>query len=451
MSPSANAKQKINVEYSAWAAECIADKTTDVLWVHGGLGCGKTFGAVQIHDNWVLENPKCKASWFIEPTHGKVEDTAIPAWYEWFEKLELLEGKDFRVYRSKPQKLVIQTSGGQHTVYFHSADRPQLMVGNKIGFFTLDEAGDSKYDVFERATTRRRDRTANYLQSLVIGAPQGLNWFSDKADFQGYDEERNEKSFELWTEDNAHNLAPGYIDSCLKAFGHNPAKVKSWLYGQFTPFHEGQAYIEYDPSVDRHNLRADPRVPLYMCWDFNVSPLAWVAGQRRYVETQDSSGHKLCSVGNSSGESQLIVDACVEFIARFDPEIFRATPIRVTGDATGAARSVRARGTNYDEIRDVLTEFYDDVKIITPRVNPAVDVRVEQVNKAFSYGLAAVHIDDEKLNQSLLRTAWKANTRQLAKGSGDDVTHWADAWGYWIYEEMHKQNLRKIPRRKIIY
>ena len=117
----------------------------------------------------------------------------------------------------------------------------------------------------------------------------------------------------------------------------------------------------------------------------------------------------------------------------------------------GASRSVRAKGTNYDEIRLILKDYYNDVKIVTPRTNPLVDLRVEAVNKAFSYGATLVHNDDEMLSRSLLRTAWKPNTRQLVKGSGDDITHWGDAWGYWVFEEIRKENLRKIPVRKIIY
>jgi len=454
VSQSANATKPIQIEYADWVSDCIDDQTTDVLWVHGGLGCGKTFGAVQIHDNWILENLRCKASWFIEPTHGKVEDTAIPAWLEWFDLIEAREGRDFKLYRSKPQKLLIRTGKQKkdwHTIYFHSADRPNLMVGNKIGFFTLDEAGDAKFEVFERATTRRRDLNASYLQSLVVGAPQGLNWFADYANFVDYDSQKNERSFELWTEDNAHHLAPGYIESCLKVFGHNTSKVNSWLYGKFTSFHEGQAYPEYNDQKDRHSLDPDPNLPLHVCWDWNVQPLAWVATQNRYVDN-DSLIKAICTMGESDGTSGLISEACVDFISRFNPRRgWKRTPIKIQGDATGKARSVRKAGTNFDEVERIFREFYDNVEVIAPSSNPGVEVRVETVNRAFSYGRFLIHVNDEQTSRSFLSTTWKENERKLSKPSDDRITHYSDAVGYDVFWQLHDEDLAKIPRRKIIY
>lgn len=437
------------IELHWFAADMVEDKTTDVFWIHGGVGSAKSFGAVQKLYSWILDNAACPMSWWILPTHAKVKDAGIPKWLEWFDLIGLVENKHYELRLSAPCEIRLKHGKLTHTLVFQSADRPRLMVANQIGAFVLSEAGQVTYEVFERATTRRRDKRASYLQSIVEGQPEGMNWFADKANFDGYDEKRNEKSYELWTEDNAHNLAPGYIEACLKAFGHNQAKVESWLYGKFRNFFEGQAYSEYKSDRDRHSSEAEFTSPIVLSWDFNVHPLAWVAMQRKRFEESGKARFKTLSVGESSGRSNLIMEACAEFIHQFPPGRFGRTPIRVTGDATGYARSVRASGSNYDEIKSYLKEYYQSVEVITPKVNPEVTVRIEAVNKAFSYGAALIGESHDNLNRSLINTCWETGTKKLKKPSGDDWTHWADAWGYGLCQLLDIERLDQINLPKI--
>lgn len=431
----------------------IGDTTTDVFFVHGGVGSAKSYGAVQKHYSWMLDNFDCRFSWYILPTHAKIEDTAIPKWQEWFSKLGLSEGTHFEFIKSPPAKLKIRHKGKEHVIYFQSADRPQLMVGNQIGYFTLDEAGQVKYDVYERAMTRRRDVSAKYVQACVLGQPEGLNWFADIANYNGYNKERNEKSYEVWTEDNAHNLAPGYIEANLKAFGHNKAKVDSWLYGKFRAFHEGQAYPEYDRTSHRCELVPSREIPLTISWDWNYNPLAFVVRQSQWFS--DSYGRrtkKLAYLAESSGSSHQIEDACVEFIRRFDPEDgWRNTPIRIQGDATGRARSPRAPGDCFQDVQRNLKKFYSDVKVIAPQHNPLVESRVEATNRLFSYSRIVIDQSCKNLDRSLVNTTWdKKGSRELAKPQGDTWTHWADALGYDVFNETQNELIINLDKPKII-
>lgn len=437
------------INFTEWQSIIINDRETDTIYLHGGLGCGKTFGKVAKHYNWVLENRNCPYSWFIEPAYHKVDSIAIPAWTAYFNLLGLKEKVHYDFYNSKPQKLKINHGTGTHTILFQSADRPQLMVGDNIGYYTLDEAGDSKYEAIERADQRLRDKKANYLQACIGGAPQGLNFFADMANFNGYKEETNELSLELWTEDNLHNLDPNYITRQMRRFGHNQAKVQSWLYGRFTNFFEGQAYPDYDPERDRHELPAEERLPLWFLWDFNVQPLAWVTLQKlAFPSANFRTVEKLCTVGESSGQSRLIADACAEFIAAYDPREFKNTPIWISGDATSNKRDVRAKGNAFKDIKRYLDQYYSNVSIKTPRLNPYVQVRVEAVNKLFSYGRLLIHKKDENTSRSLIQTAWKDSTGSIAKPSGEDITHWGDALGYGVHQIMASDNINLIDLPK---
>lgn len=424
----------MQLKLAKWTLNITGDRSTDVFWIHGGLGCGKTFSIVLKHYQWILENIDCGRSWFIEPAYHKVDSIAIPAWRTLFDIYKLREGKHYRFLQSKPQKLEIYNGLSTHTVLFQSADRPQMMVGDNIGYFTLDEAGEAKSTVFERAGDRARDKSARYIQKTIAGVPQGLNWFADFADWRGYNAEKNEKSFEVHTESNRDNLHPRYIEQQVARYGHNRGKLDSFLYGRFTNFFEGQAYPDYDAENDRHELEPDASLPIRMTWDFNVQPLAWVVLQRRRFEDDNKVEHKYCTQGESSGRSQLIIDACAEFIAMYDPRKYKHTPIRVNGDCNGHQRSTRAKGSCYDDIKSYLKQYYSNVEIVAPKVNPGVQVRVEAVNKAFSYGRALVHKNDKNTSRSLSRTSWKAGTNDIAKPSGDDWTHWGDAFGYDLFD-----------------
>lgn len=437
------------IRFAEWQSVIINDRETETIYLHGGLGSGKTFGKVAKHINWVLENKGCPFSWFIEPAYHKVDSIAIPAFKDYFNLLGWKEKRHYEFVRSKPQKLKIYHGLGTHTILFQSSDRPQLMIGDNIGYYTSDETGDSKYEAIERADHRLRDKKANYRQAVIGGAPQGLNFFAEMANFNAYRPEENALSLELWTEDNQHNLAPEYIERLLRRFGHNQAKVQAWLYGRFTSFQEGQCYQDYDPQKDRHENDPDPDLPLWSLWDFNVKPLAWVGLQKQRFF--DSTGFrpvdKLISVGESKGISRLIHDACGEFVATYDPRVFKNTPIWISGDATGLKRDVREAGNAFDDIKKYLSQLYTNVRLMVPQSNPYQHVRVEAVNRLFSYGRLLVHKGDDCLNQSLVKTVWSDKTGKIGKPSGEDWTHWADAFGYGVYQisELENINLDNLP------
>ena len=441
-----------NLEVAPWVGELLNDRTSHTIYTHAGIGSGKTFAHVLKHSNWFLENQDCPLSWWLEPTHTLVEQGAIPEWKKYFDLRNWKEGREYRLLNSKPIKIYLYSGLNTHEIAFLSADRPEHLVAANIGALSVDEAGSTKAAAVEYAVGRVRDKRANYSQVWMFGAPQGMNHFADKANFQGHKESLIEgikfleRSFEISTYENENNLAPGYIARQLQMFGHNPNKVLSWIYGKFTSFFEGRAHPDYDSAKDRHELEADPGTVLYLAWDFNVQPLAWVAGQRRYCidPLYLTDGHRYITVGESSGSSNTIMDGCAEFIRQFDPKVFETTPIRITGDANGHSRSVRASGSCYDDAKRYLKEFYRDVKVIAPAVNPEVAVRVEATNKAFSYSLALVHKDHKNLDRSLLVTAWEAGTKNLKKPQGEDWTHWGEAFGYWISQMMENERLGSI-------
>lgn len=443
----------ITLNLPQWSIECLLDRATDVIWLHGGLGSGKTFNATLKHYQWILENPDCQFSWYVEPKYDKIDSVAIPTWRTVFSLAGLQENKHYSFHLSKPQRLILYSGTQTHTVLFQSADRPHLMVGDNIGYFTLDEAGDSKFTAYEKASQRCRAKSATHCQATVCGVPQGMNWFADHADFQGHDTKKNEKSFEVWTEHNAHNLSPGYVDRMMKIFGHNKAKVQAWLHGKFTNFFEGNAYPDFNEELDVEVLEPDTHAPVILTWD-NNAPLAWCAVQERWVKETFSAEKRCCVVAESKGTDRFIADSVVDFIAKFDPQRgWRDARIEVDGDAALYSSSVRAQGNSYNEIISILREYYSNVTLRAARHNPSVEMRVEILNKAFSYKKLLINRNCIRTIKSLSSTSWdtQSEKRQLVKRSGDDIPAYSDALGYFIYRWWQSQNMSKTKGAQIIY
>jgi len=443
-----------------WQAELINDRTSNTLYCHAGVGAGKTFAYVLDHAQWVLENKASALSWWLEPTHILISNAAVPEWRKYFNLRKWVDGKHYRIFGSVPQKIEIYHGMGTHTIQFLSADRPQYLVAANIGRLTIDEAGSIKDDVIIYASQRLRDGAANYTQAGILGAPQGMNHFADKANFEGIRKNGDivERSFRASTYMNAHNLSPDFIPRQLANYGTNKNKVLSWIYGYFTNFFEGSAYPDFQDD-DIKECSAHPSSSLILTWD-NNAPLAWVVGQERYIETQFAGRQKVMAwCEESRGNARLIVDACVDFIARFSPQKgWKQTPIIVNGDAALHSPSVRQSGSGYEEIISTLRQYYDNVFLIASRHNPLQEVRVEAMNKAFSYRKQIISPECKKLISSIQRTNWKiGHSRELSKPSGEDVNSYSDAIGYhitqWVQSEIiaSSANPKQSGIKKVIY
>jgi len=442
------------VELAWWVADAIADEKSNGFFIHAGLGAGKTHGMWQWLYSRMILNSRCKAPiyWFVMPTHGKVDDTAIPKWYIFAESLGLRENDHFYVYESRPKKLILKDKNRLITTYFHSGDRPNLMVGTEIAGLVIDEAGELKFEVFERGVTRLRDKSATVLQHMTGGAPQGMNWFADWANFDRYNKKKKLKSYEVWTDDNLHNLPPGYIENQLMPMiEHNPSKVQSWRYGRFTNFFEGSAYSDLRQQ-DFISIRPHQSSPIILTWD-NNAPLAWVVIQERY----DAEGRKVLAIQRESrGNARLLSDACIDFVTQFEPsEGWKDTPIIIDGDAALHSPSVRSPGSGYEEIIKVLRQFYSNVQLHASKYNPLQETRVEAVNRAFSYGKILIDPTCTKTIRSFQRASWKQNgNRELAKPSGEDVNAYSDAAGYyifkWISQVLPASSLSPTTQRSVL-
>lgn len=436
-----------------WVAYAMSDLTTEMFLVPGGLGSGKTFGSfIKFHD-LVSLNSECDLCWAVAPTHNKVEDVLLPSYQEVLSSVYgLFPDVHYRVHKSKPMR--IEWKGIKApTVVFHSADRPELMVGSNISHWLVSEAGlvfDTPI-VQEKLVARARDKKAVAIQGIAEGTPEGLNHFAALCEGKEWEEanhwlainrEQNYKRIRLRTKWNSGNLVSGYVDRLIKAHAWNPIKLQSYLEGKFASFTESACYTNLHAANIVLGIEPDPYLPLVFAWDFNRTPLAWVVWQDQPYQRRDGRrGRKIRVLAESDGKSNQLDDGVVEFMAKFPKARFGNTIIRIDGDRSGYAGSHKVQGSDYEHIQKYLRAHYSKTEIVSRREVTPVRSSVEQTNKLLLYEVVEIGAWNRNLINSLEKTRFKQGTTDIEKPAVDVHTHWQEALRVSLFNHTQEWDL----------
>ena len=441
-----------------WVYEAIRDTTTKVFFTTGGLGSGKTDGFTTWHDHRVRLNPKSKFSWFFEPTHARIVDTAIPKYQKTLDRYGYVEGRHYRIVKNPFHKLIYYS--GQE-VHFHSFERPDLIVAVEISHATMDEAADAEFQAYMNVRSRIRCPGAYVRQLMCGGAPQGVNWLADIADsetLEGWNtstprdhiqEARKYRRFILWTDENADNLPEGYVEELEDTYGHNPNLIKSYRFGQFCPLTQRSAYSNYRQYNDIDDIECSPERDINLTFDFNANPVSWVAIQRMPFTEGYDRVFRYVGIHESDDKSTQLSDAVVDFAVKHPVALFRKTPIKLYGDRTGHAKSHKVEGSDFENIERYLRELgYQNIEIVAARQVAPESESVDTVQKLLMNNLFCICKRLRGVRKSFLATEWVEGARKLHKPKGETHTHKGDAIKYFLYQEAREET---GARRNKIY
>ena len=457
--------RKVTVAW--WVYEALADRTSDILAITGGLGSSKTTGsAIYFISRW-LENQNSQFSWAVAPTHTKIEQILLPAVrFVLSEIWNLKDGIDYRIYKGRFFKLVLP--GYDHEIHFLSGDRPGLFVGSNVSTIWITEPGLMDREVYEKSQTRLRCPRAAIRQIILEGTPEGTSgkggWWADLADIQGagYDRrdlERNIRRFIVETTHNRH-LKPSPEEYAQKkirdVFAYDKNKILSYEKGLFVPFEQGLGFWEWVESrnvIPQDDVAPSPHLTINLTFDFNVSPLAWVVCQTFQFQKNYFSERtqKYIAVEEASGESRGLMDAIAEFASKFPLHQYADTPIEVYGDASGHARNIHSAGSDYTAIEQYLRALgYRKITIVAARSNPLIKHRLEKIAALMAYERFGVRSNCRKLMNSFRKTTLKPGTFEIEKPQGEDHTHFADACTYYLYQVSKDSDIANPNARRII-
>jgi hypothetical protein len=438
-------ESELVVKVPRWLKKILKDDTDRrEFYITKGLGAGGTYALAIWHYHMCLINSEVKFSWSIAPTFQQVQDTLIPTFGDVLQNLfQLVEGEDYDVITSGRPRIILHDP--HQEIHFKSANRADRFVGPSISHISMTEPGLCQQVAFEKASARWRHKKAARLQKFYEGTPEGLgNHWERLANFdEGLHPERNAIRVKVSTATNKY-VSEGYADSLVETYSYDPAKLESYLHGNFVPFQKGTAYWNFHESRNvEANLRPSPYLPLLFCWDFGRSPLAWVTMQRQAQERNHIRRDRFCALSESSGNSRGMMDAIVEFIVQYPPEVYKDTPIHVYGDASGYALSHKTPGCDYDQIQQYLQGRYNKVSIEAARKAPEIRNRLERVNSLFAHDLFVVSNQCTNLIRGLTLTNLKDGTWKQDKPKDADYTHYPDAVGYPLFQLTKDTDLEK--------
>jgi hypothetical protein len=417
-----------------WVYDCLEDKTPKrKFWITKGLGSGGTFGGVWWHLALCRINKHSPRSWAIAPTYQQVQDTLIPTFTAVLNEIfGHKEGKDYELVKTGFPRIELKRTNQE--ILFKSANRPDRFVGPSISHALMTEPGLIGREAFEKSSVRIRCPKASRLQAMFEGTPEGLgNWYEQEANFEGeFNEAKNYRRITLWTEDNPH--LDNYADTVKQTYSYDPFKLESYLYGRFVPFTKGNAYWEFAHSRNvKLDVKPSEQSTITMTWDWNHTPLAWVALQKRTVWTLSGQYTRYEVSGESSGKSKGIMDACAEFIAQYPPERYKNTPIEIDGGCDGYAQSHLSSLCAFDQVIQVLKKYYNNVRVVAERSAPRIEHRLQRHNALLAYSYLIVAAWCRNTIKSHETTNLKPNTWDIDKPKNDLFSHWGDALGYAIF------------------
>jgi hypothetical protein len=145
-------------------------------------------------------------------------------------------------------------------VWWGSAWNPDTLQGTNLGSFWGDEIRYWPRDAWTAMESRLRDKRAIRPQGIATSTP-ALGWM-DELFNRGLPDH---KPIRIKTSENAHNLAPGYIESLHRVYTER--QVRALLEGEFLAV-ENQVFSSFDPEKHLIDWNVDWRFGFTVWMDF---------------------------------------------------------------------------------------------------------------------------------------------------------------------------------------
>lgn len=379
-----------------------------------GYGSGKT---------WVGSTAMCARYWsdpkvnqgYFAPTYPQIRDIFFPTIEE------VAYGLSLRVDIKEANKEVHFFSGAQYrgTTICRSLERPQSIVGFKIGYGLMDE-----FDVLDAP------KAAQAWKKVIArlrwnGAKNGLDVTTTPEGFRAThklfvaDVSANPelaKSYgviQASTRQNAKNLPEGYIQSLIDAY---PSElIDAYIDGRFCNLTTGTVYRNYNRQRHESSETIKEQEPLFIGMDFNVGKMAAT------IYVQRPNGWHAVAELKDIFDTPAMIDAI--------KQKWQKNKIAIYPDASGGNRkTVDASKSDLA----LLSQAGFDVRV-NPS-NPLVKDRILSVNKQFEIGRLWINSRIcPTVASNLEKQAYDSNG-QPDKTSGFD--HQNDATGYPIAYEF---------------
>lgn len=387
-----------------------------------GFGSGKTWVgcAVQCKHSW--EWPRINTGYFA-PTYAHIRDIFYPT----IEEVAADWGLKTKIHHTNKEVHLFSGRTYRNTILCRSMDKPEDIVGFKIGYAQIDEMDllkKPKAEIAWRKILARMRQKADGLKNGVdvTTTPEGFKFVYDQ--FVAQVRERpNLKSLyglvQASTYQNAKNLPEDYIPS-LRA-SYPPQLIEAYLRGQFTNLMSGSVYVNFDRNLNNTPESIDDYEQLHIGMDFNVLNMTATVNVIRHGLPLQLE--ELTRIRDTPTMGRIIKEKYVD----------RGHAVTIYPDASGQNTSSKnASESDFSILRGY--GLHIDVASTNPSIRDRVNAFNGQIlndlgERRFKINAANCPITTEALEQQ----AWDTNG-EPDKTSGHD--HPVDAEGYFVVKQF---------------
>lgn len=390
-----------------------------------GYGGGKTWVGCTAMGARFWQSPKINQGYFA-PTYPQIRDIFFPTIEE------VAHGLGLRTDIKEANKEVHFYSGRQYrgTTICRSLERPQSVVGFKIGHALVDE-----FDVLD-------PERANHAWKKIIarlrwdGATNGVDVTTTPEGFRAThkifvaDISANPVLSRIYgivqasTRDNAANLPTGYIESLAASYPEQ--LIAAYIDGQFCNLTTGTVYRCYNRERHASIETIQSSEPLFIGMDFNIGRMAATI----YVK-RPNGWHAVAELKDLFDTAKMIESI---------KSRWASNRIVVYPDASGAAGHSSSATSDHVMLRQA------GFDLRARPTNPPVRDRINSVNKQFELGALWVNAKAcPTTAKNLEQQAYDSNGEPDKKGGFD---HQNDATGYPIAFEFpltFKRAITAVP------
>src|SRR5687768_1365162 len=216
-----------------------------------GFGSGKT---------WVGCAGLCKHSWewprvnagYFAPTYVHIRDIFYPT----IEEVAASWGLNIKIHQANKEVHLYSGKSYRNTVLCRSLEKPETIVGFKIGQALVDELDllvKPKAEMAWRKIVARMRHNEDGLRNGVdvTTTPEGFRFVYDQFYSQVNKKPELKELYGLIqasTYDNGKNLPADYIPSLRSSYP--PQLIDAYLRGQFTNLASGAVYVNFDRNLN---------------------------------------------------------------------------------------------------------------------------------------------------------------------------------------------------------
>lgn len=393
-----------------------------------GFGSGKTWvgcaGLCQHSCEW----PKINAGYFA-PTYSQIRDIFYPT----IDEVAFDWGLKTKIHESNHEVKIFSGARYRNTIICRSMEKPQTIVGFKIGHALVDELDVLNLKKAQQAWRKIIARMRYKVDGLKNGVdvtttPEGFKFVWLQFVKQVRDKPNLATLYgmvQASTYDNELNLPDDYIDSLLESYP--PQLIQAYLRGQFVNLMSGTIYHAFNRKLNASQETVQPGETLYIGMDFNVGKMASIIHVKRL-----GMPHAVDEIVNAYDTPDMIRQIKERYWLYAGGNYSKTRQIRIYPDASGDSRkSVNASETDLALLKQA------GFIVCAPNANPPVKDRINSMNGMFcnANGERRYRVNADKCptyTENLEQQVWAENGEP---DKSQDNDHTNDAGGYFIHKE----------------